>query len=139
MRDTMLIFHFIGLAMGLGTSLAYVFLGIAASKMEKKEARSYTLKNFALSKMGYIGIALLVITGGYLMTPYWNTLADNHLLITKLSLVLVLIIELIIINSYIVKARKGSAETSLKKIKILGRIALITTLIIVTLAVTVFH
>lgn len=139
MRDTMLIFHFIGLAMGLGTSLAYIFLGIAASKMEKKEARNFTMKNFALSKMGYIGLFLLVLSGGYLMTPYWKVLADMPLLITKLTLVLVLIIELFIIHSFMVKAKKGGAETSLKKIKILGRLALITTLIIVVLAVSVFH
>ncbi|HEY9114838.1 MAG TPA: hypothetical protein VIN10_09050, partial [Bacteroidales bacterium] len=107
--------------------------------MEKKEARNFTLKTFALSKMGYIGLFLLVFSGGYLMTPYWKVLADMPMLITKLTLVLVLIIELFIIHSFVAKAKKGSDETSLKTIKIVGRLALITTLVIVTLAVTVFH
>jgi hypothetical protein len=138
MREAMLIFHFIGLAMGLGTSLAYMFLRIAASKMEKKEAQNFTLKTFALSKMGYIGITLLVLTGGYLMTPYWKVLADMPLLITKLSLVLVLIIELIILHFYAGKAKKGNTE-ALKRIELLGKISLITTLAIVILAVSVFH
>jgi len=139
MRDAMLIFHFIGLAMSLGTSLAFIFLGIAASKMEKKEAQNFTLKTFALSKMGYIGIALMVLTGGYLMTPYWKVLADMPLLITKLSLVLALIIELFIIHYFAAKAKKGNTESNLKKIKTLGIFSLITTLAIVILAVTVFH
>jgi hypothetical protein len=33
MRDFMLILHFIGLAMGLGTSFANMYLGRAASKL----------------------------------------------------------------------------------------------------------
>jgi uncharacterized membrane protein len=139
MRDAMLTIHLIGLAMGLGTSLAFMFLGIASSKMKKEEGLNFTLKTFALSKMGYIGIFLLVISGGYLMTPHWKTLADTPLLIAKLSLVLALIIELLIIHSFVAKAKKGDTETNLKKIKTFGRISLITTLIIVILAVSVFH
>lgn len=135
----MLTIHLLGLAMGLGTSLAYLVLGFASSKMKKEEAQNFTLKTFVLSKMAYIGLFLLVISGGYLMTPYWKTLADMPLLITKLSLVLVLIIELFIIHSFIVKAKKGGAGANLKKIKTFGRISLITTLIIVVLAVSVFH
>ena len=37
MRETMLVIHFLGLAMGLGTSFGYMFLGMAASKMPKEE------------------------------------------------------------------------------------------------------
>jgi uncharacterized membrane protein len=125
--------------MTFGASLAFMFLRIASSKMKKEDAQSFALKTFVLSKMGYIGLFLLIISGGYLMTPYWRTLADTPLLITKLSLVLVLIIELSIIHSFIVKAKKGDAGANLKKIKIVGRVSLITTLIIVILAVLVFH
>jgi uncharacterized membrane protein len=139
MRDVMLSAHFIGLAMTLGTSLAFMFLGIAASKMEKKEAQKFTLKTFALSKMGYIGITLLVLSGGYLMTPYWKILASTPLLITKLSLVLALIIELFVFHAFVVKAKKGETESNLKKTKTLGTIYLISTLVIVILAVSVFH
>jgi len=39
MREAMLIIHFLGLAMGLGTSFAIMFLGIAGSKMDKEEGK----------------------------------------------------------------------------------------------------
>ena len=36
MRETMLILHLIGLAMGLGTSFAHVFLGNTLSKLKQR-------------------------------------------------------------------------------------------------------
>ncbi len=117
MREAMLIIHFIGLAMGVGTSFAFLFLGIASSKMEKNEGQKFILNSFALSKMGHTGLALLIISGGYLMTPHWKDLGDMPLLIAKFVLVLVLGALIGIIGSNAKKARKGDAETHLKKIK----------------------
>ena len=139
MRDVMLIIHFIGLAMGIGTSFAFMFLGIASSRMEEKEGQKFRLNTFALSKMGHIGLALLFISGGYLMTPYWKTLTTSPLLITKLVLVLALAAFIGIISSAANKAKKSDAETHLKKIESLGKLALLTGLAIVVLAVYIFH
>lgn len=139
MRDVMLIVHFIGLAMGLGTSIALMFLGIASSKMEEKEAQTFRLNTFALTKMGNIGIVLLIISGGYLMTPYWTILFATPLLIAKLVLVLALAAFIGIIGSFAKKAKKGDAEKFLKKIEPLGKLALLTALTIVVLAVFIFH
>ena len=139
MRDVMLIVHFIGLAMGLGTSIAFMFLGIASSKMEEKEAQTFRLNTFALTKMGNIGIVLLIISGGYLMTPYWTILFATPLLIAKLVLVLALAAFIGIIGSFAKKAKKGDAEKFLKKIEPLGKLALLTALTIVVLAVFIFH
>ncbi len=41
MREVMLILHFIGLTMGLGTSFAHAFLGIITSKMPADEATNF--------------------------------------------------------------------------------------------------
>ncbi len=139
MRDVMLIIHFIGLAMGLGSSLAFMFLRIASSRMEENEARKFTLNTFALSKMGHIGLALLVISGLYLITPYWQILTSLPLLIAKLTLVVILGMLIGIISSTAKKAIKGSTDTHLKKIETFGKLAVITTLIIVVLAVYIFH
>lgn len=139
MRNAMLIIHFIGLAMGLGTSFAFMFLGIASSKMERSEALKFTLNTFALSKMGHIGLGLLVISGVALMTPYWDSLTSMPLLIVKLVLVLTLGMLIGIITSAAKKAQKDDAENHLKKIPIMGRLALLTSLVIVVLAVLIFQ
>lgn len=139
MRNILLIIHFIGLAMGLGTSFAYMFLGIASSKMEKNEAQKFTLNSFALSKMGHIGLTLLVLSGLLLMTPYWQSLTSMPLMIAKLTLVVVLGALIGMLSSTAKKAQKGDADIHLKKIKMLGRFSLLTALAIVILAVLNFR
>ncbi len=139
MREVMLIIHFIGLAMGLGTSIGFIFLGIAASKMEKEEARKFGLNAFAMSKMGQIGLVLLVISGLYLMTPFWKTLPVMPLLIVKLILVVVLIALITFMAFAMKKAKNGDLVAQQKTIPTLGRIAMLTVLIILTLAVFIFH
>jgi len=139
MRETMLIFHFIGLAMGLGTGFAHAFLGSITSKMTAEEATKLRLQSLVLSKMGNIGIVLLLISGLYLATPYWATLTSLPLLITKLALVFILIILIILINLAGKKAINGDAEAQFKKMEVLGKMTLVVALAIVIVAVNVFH
>jgi len=139
MKDVMLIVHFLGLAMGIGTSFAFIFLGMASAKMEAAEAQKFRLNSFALSKLGHIGLTLLIISGGYLMTPYWRVLSSTPLLTAKLVLVLVLAAMIGIVSSYARKAKQGQPEIHLKKIENLGKIILLVGLAIVILAVAVFH
>ena len=101
MREAMLIIHFLGLAMGLGTSFALMFLGIAGSRMDKEEGKKFALKTFALGTMGHIGLVMLIVSGLYLMTPYWNALSSMPMLLAKLLLVLVLTIAVIVLFAVI--------------------------------------
>lgn len=139
MREVMLIFHFIGLTMGLGTGFAHAFLGTVAAKMPPDEAKKFRLHSLVLSKMGHIGIAFLVISGLYMITPYWKILPSMPLLIVKLSLVIVLIILITLLNLSAKKARKGDADAQLKRMGQLGKLTLLTGLAIVIIAVNIFH
>ena len=139
MREVMLILHFIGLTMGLGTSFAHAFLGIATSKMSTDEATKFRLHSLVLSRMGNIGITLLVISGLYLITPYWAILPSSPLLILKLTLVVILVVLITLINLFTKKAKNGDAEGHLKKMERLGKMTLIFGLVIVILAVYIFH
>jgi uncharacterized membrane protein len=137
MREPMLIIHFIGLAMGLGAGFANLFLGDAMSKMPPDEAKAFALKAMVLSKMGHIGITLLILSGLYLMSPFWRTLSEMPLLIAKILLVAVLVILISVITKAGNKFKNGDAS-QLKLMKPLSRIALVTTVLIVILAVSVF-
>lgn len=139
MKETMLILHFIGLAMGLGTSFGFMFLGIASSKMEPAEGKKFMLNSFALSRMGQIGLTILVISGIFLMAPYWQTLSARPMLIAKLVLVLALGAFIGINSATAKKAKQGDAEKHFKKMATMGRLALLTALTIVILAVLIFN
>ena len=135
----MLVIHFTGLAMGLGTSLAHMFLGIASSKMEPEDAVKFRLQTFALAKMGHLGLFLLVLSGFYLMSPYWYMLSSTPLLIAKLILVLILGGLIGVLSSMAKKAKQGDAALYLKKMEPIGKTTLLIGITIVILAVLVFH
>ena len=138
MRDIMLITHFIGLTMGLGTSFAHMFLGMAAEKMTPEEAGKFRLHTLVLGRMGHIGLGLLIVSGLYLITPYWSTLPENPLLILKLTLVVLLIVLIALISSKTRKAKAGD-PSQFKQVAPLGKMTLVTALVIVIVAVFVFH
>jgi hypothetical protein len=120
MRDIMLIIHFIGLAMALGTGFANLFLGIAASKLEPAERGSFMSKAIILGRMGQIGLGLLILSGLYLITPYWQELDVMPLLIAKLILVTLLLFSVFVILYIVRKSRKQSNPALLAKIKPIG-------------------
>ena len=138
MREVMLALHFIGLAMGLEAGFAHAFLGAAAKKMPAGEATKFKMNTLVISNMGHIGIGLLLISGFYMITPYWKVLSTMPLLMVKLGLVAVLIILIILISIAAKKAKSGDAERQFKKLEILGRLTLLTALAIVAMAVAVF-
>lgn len=139
MRETMLVFHFIGLTMGLGTGFAHAFLGIIAAKMSADEATKFRMHSLVLSRMGNIGIVLLLISGLYLITPYWKTLPSSPLLILKLAFITFLLVLITLINLSVKKAKNGDELAQLKKMATLGKMTLIAGLIIVILAVGFFR
>lgn len=135
----MLILHFIGLAMGLGTSFAHAFLGKAMSKLEPSEAKKFRHQLMALSSMGTIGIILLVVSGIYLIIPYRSIILTNTLLLTKLILVVILIVLIALIGRDAKKASKEDIEGNAKRVGYMGKLTLLISITIVIVAVLVFH
>ena len=139
MRDVMLMIHFIGLALGLGTSFAHAFLGKTISKLERGEAKKFRKQIKALSQMGYTGTVLLLVSGIYLLIPYWPVLTSFPLLILKLVLFVILVILILLINRDAGKNYKNDADDNLNRMGVMGKFAMIISLVIVILAVNVFH
>ena len=139
MRDIMLILHFLGLTMGLGTGFAHAFLGAASARLSPEEGTKFRLGTLSLGLMGHIGIALLVISGLYLITPYWKVLSSMPLLMLKLGLVLTLIILITLIGNEGKKAKQGNADLHFNRMKQMGKLTLLIGVAIVVVAVKVFH
>jgi uncharacterized membrane protein len=135
----MLIVHFIGLAMGLGTGFAHGFLGAAAKRMQPAEATKFKLNALSITMMGNIGLVLLLVSGFYLITPYWKFLSSMPWLIIKLSLVFLLMAIIVVINILGAKAKREDPEPIFKKMEMLGKLTLPIALGIVIIAVRVFH
>jgi hypothetical protein len=61
--SSILFLHFIGLALGLGTSFAMLTLGAAARELAPEERGKFMLRVSALRKNGSYGLGLLILTG----------------------------------------------------------------------------
>jgi uncharacterized membrane protein len=107
--------------------------------MTSEEAMKFRLNSLVLGKMGHAGITLLLVSGFYMITPYWKVLSSFPLLIVKLSLVAVLITLITLISIAGRKAKHGDAERQLKKMELLGKFTLLVGIAIVIVAVNVFH
>lgn len=139
MREVMLIVHFIGLAMALGSGFANLFLNAVVSKLEPAERGNFMARISVLGRMGQTGLALLILSGLSLMTPYWKVLGDMPLLIAKLSLVGVLVLSVAYILITLNKSKKQGNPGLLKNIKPLGMLNFFIGVTIVMLAVLIFR
>lgn len=60
---SLLFLHFIGLALGVGTSFAMMRLGASTKDMAPEERAKFMLRAGVLSKNGSAGLGLLILTG----------------------------------------------------------------------------
>ena len=139
MKDTMLILHLLGLAMGLGTSFAHAFFGNTLTKLSPDEAAKFRTQTKGLSLMGTVGTIILLVSGIYLIIPYWPVILTLPLLIAKLVLFLILVVLIILINLGARNNYQNQDVANLNRIEIMGKISMGIGIFIVILAVKVFH
>jgi uncharacterized membrane protein len=138
MRETLLIIHFIGLAMGVGTSFAFLFLGRAGAKLDPEEGKKFMVNALSLTTMGHIGLGLLIISGLLLMDQHWVNLAHSPLLHVKFTLVAILLILIILLTRFGKRVKNGDAAAA-SMMRPLGPVALLVSLTIIVLAVLHFQ
>jgi hypothetical protein len=122
----------------LGSGFAFTFMGIANAKFNEEARLNLTLKLRPLSIMGHIGLALLVASGSYLGSPFWEYMDNMPFFSAKLTLV-VLLAVLIIAISILVKWLSVGKVRLLKTVEWLSKLAFVTSIGIIVLAVMTFH
>ena len=78
---------------------AHAFLGNTLSKLEPTEAAKFRTHSKGLSQMGTVGTVLLLVSGVYLIIPFWPVITTLPLLILKLVLFVILVILILLINN----------------------------------------
>jgi hypothetical protein len=139
MREAMLFVHFLGLILGMGSGFASLFIGLYNKTIPKDEAPKFVLRLRSLGYMGLAGIILLILSGGYLATPYWSMIGSMPYFITKLALVFVLTVIVILIDQKWRRAIKNNGGADLAAIQKLGRLAFPVGILILLFAVLQFR
>lgn len=138
MREAMLFTHFLGLALGVGSGFANLFIVAANKNLPREEMPKFMFRLRALGYMGLTGMALLIISGGYLATPYWSILTSMPLFIAKLSLVVVLLVIVLLIDRQWRIALKSGDAKDLAPLPKLGKFAFPVGILILLFAVLQF-
>jgi fatty acid desaturase len=139
MREAMLFVHFLGLILGMGSGFASLFIGLYNKTIPKDEAPKFVLRLRSLGYMGLAGIILLILSGGYLATPYWSMIGSMPYFITKLALVFVLTVIVSLIDQKWRRAIKNNGGADLAAIQKLGRLAFPVGILILLFAVLQFR
>ena len=142
MQDFFLIIHFVGLALGVGTSFATLRLGLATKALPPAERGQFFTYAAALGKNGSLGLALLLASGlCMLFTRGVTTVFSSggvafHI---KLTLVLVLIGLLGFTQVLVKRIREKQDAKAMATVAKVGPVMLLTGLGIVVTAVLAFH
>ncbi|WP_027473674.1 hypothetical protein [Saccharicrinis fermentans] len=138
MRNPMLIIHLLSVATFIGAALSAFVLSRVADKLDQEGKIKVKTALLSLNYLGKTGLTLLVITGGYLMTPYWAALGSMPLLVTKLIIVVVLLVVLVLLSIQAKKAKKNPSPDAFVAVSKINTINLILGVAVVVLAVLIF-
>lgn len=139
---SLLFLHFIGLALGVGTSFAVLALGAASRDLPPEERIKFLLRASALRKNGSYGLALLILTGvGLLLLrgPAETMRAAGGAFHLKLTLVVILCGVFGYTQSVAKKVRLANGGPLMAKLPTLGLISLVLSVAIVAAAVAAFQ
>jgi hypothetical protein len=138
---SLLFLHFVGLALGVGTSFATFTLGASVKDLPPEERSKFMLRVGALSKNGSIGLGLLILSGlamfilrGPAAVMAWGGPAFH----VKLTLVVVLIGFFGYMQVLLKKVRLAGGGPVQAKLPKLGVIMLGLSLAIILSAVLAF-
>jgi uncharacterized membrane protein len=142
MYRSLLVLHFLGLALGVGTSFATLALGITARQLDEAERVKFLLRASVIGKNGSIGLALLLVTGVSMMLLR-GTAATFSLggppLHAKLTLVAVLCGLIGYLQVLLRRARQAQGGPAMAILPRVGAVTLVTGVAIVVCAVLAFH
>jgi uncharacterized membrane protein len=138
MRDIMLIVHFISVALLVGTAFSTFILNQIFKREQENKIKLQSLI-LPLNYISKTGLTLLILSGGYLMTPFWPALGIMPLLIVKLVIAGILLGTVILVSIKAKQAKKYQTQNAFNKVKSLQNINLILGIATVFIAVFIFH
>lgn len=139
MRTPMLIFHFLGLALSLGSMITFLVMRRSCSKVTNSEAEHLLLSTKSILRLSHIGLGIMFITGGALMTPYWSVLGSMPLLHIKFTIFILWYATIIALSIYLRKVRKSELKLCNPRIGFLSYVSVLFGILAISMAVLQFQ
>lgn len=145
MYDFILILHFLGLAMGAGTSFYMLGLSLHARRQKEREVAKQIIlgPGAAVSGVGMIGLILLLVTGYLLLQQSGVDIATlNWAFWLKMVMVASIIFYTIMMKIFAIRAKRRKGEESdaaMKKMKRFAPIGPFLAFLVISFAVLAFR
>jgi uncharacterized membrane protein len=138
---SLLFLHFVGLALGVGTSFAMLRLGAASRDLSQEERVKFMLRASVVSKNGGAGLGLLILSGlAMLFVRGWREVLawGGGAFHAKLALVVIFIGLFGYMQTVMKKVREAGGGPLMARLPKLGAALLVLGLLIMLCAVIAF-
>jgi len=135
----MLIFHFLGLALSLGSMITFLVMRRSCSKVTNSESEHLLRNTKSVLRLSHIGLGIMFITGGALMTPYWANLAYMPFLHIKFTIFILWYATLVALSIYTRKARKSELKLCNPRIGFLTYVSILFGILAISMGVMQFQ
>jgi hypothetical protein len=139
LNEVLLMFHFVGLVLGLSVPVANIALRLVMAKSAPPERAILARFPPVMSRFGKVGLTLLWLTGPILLKAKWGGFAlmpwQFH---AKLTAVVLLTLTVIVIHRLEGRVRAGDL-TAIPKIENAGKAAMLFGLLALIFAVLTFN
>jgi len=136
--STLMVLHFLGLAMGLSSGFANMVMAGLIRKAAPNEVPVLARFPPAMSRVGVIGLALLWISGiSIVLTRYGSFAILPRPFIVKLTAVVLLTLAVIYIQVLLPRAQRGD-QAAMARIQLLGKLTAPLAIIAIIFAVITF-
>ena len=142
MLDFLLILHFIGLALGVGTGFAMLTLGLSTADMPPADRGAFMRRASVITRNGAIGLTLLILSGvglvlvrGVAEVMAWG----GPMFHVKLTLVAIMIGVFGYLQVLLRQSRSADGAAAAARISIVSRVMLVLGVSVVVFAVLAFH
>lgn len=145
MYDFILILHFLGVAMGAGTSFYMLGLSLHARRQKERAAAKQVMlgSGAAISGIGLIGLIMLIATGGYLFQASGVEIGSLHWAFwLKMLMVTAIVFYVVVMKMLAIKAKRREGEEGemiMKKMKRLAWLGPILAFLVISFAVLAFR
>jgi len=139
MKDVLLALHFTGLIVGAGSAFALFVIGYLAASFNAAYKREVLIKLFPLRYISYLGLLLLILSGGLLIPPFLPNLSQMPWLMAKLTFVGFLVLLSLFGWRQMRRAKQSADNDAFKMLGYAGKLSFASSLIIVACAVYAFH
>ena len=139
MRELILIIHILSLILSLGSMVTFIIIRKDISRLSgcKSIFALITIRKFL--NIAYIGMFFMIISGLYLIIPYWSAIGTMPLVHIKITAVVLWLIILILLGVSLKRVKPETYLSNDVKIGLLSFLSVLLGLIVVALAIFAFE